>query len=322
MARERIQQKSVQNKKHRTSFFRRCFVWCIIFVILFVGVGLLARISSLQVDSGMYENIVVTNTEDVDTVIQKHIHSRFLYPRSNVVWFSERLLEKKIMQEFPRLSFVDVSIVPKKKIKVWAKEREGAFLWCGNTLEDISVHTTHCFFADDQGFIFDTSPFFSGTSFVRFFGGVTDENPIQKTVTSPEVLGLYQSFTKSLSEFGFKIQAVWTKEDNQIEFILLSNQPLTRAPKIKYYIEGDIDSAISNLANALGDQEVYLDIQKNYDRLEYIDIRFEDQFIYKFFDVVSEQSVQEVVEQEYVEEVSEEIIEEEPEVEVEESTEG
>lgn len=320
MARERIQQKSSQNKKHRTSFLKRCFLWFVGLVILFFGVGLLARIQNLQVASGVFENIIVTNTSDIDIRIQDYLSERFLYPRSNVIWFSERKLERFVKMEFPRLGRVDVSIVPKRTIKIWGEEREGVHLWCGQNPQDVSVQDSECYFADKDGFIFDRAPFFAGASFVRFYGGNFEESPIGNNLVDTTILDSYNQFSRVLKDYNLGIQAIWDRGEDQVEFILLSNNPITRAPRVLHYIGNDIEVVLSNTISALRDDLVLVDIRQNYDRLEYIDTRFTGQFIYKFFDVMSEQPIQEVEEIEYVDEIPEENTEKEPELET--STEG
>jgi hypothetical protein len=321
MARERIQQKSTKNTKHRSQALKRCFLWLAVALVLFFGFGLLARIASIQVKGGDFENIVVTNTNEIQDVVDEYLDARFFYPRSNIVWFSERKLERRIKNEFPRLGRVDISIIPKRTIKVWGQEREGVHLWCGQEPQDVTVETSECYFADQSGFIFDRAPFFAGASFLRFYGGDFENSPIGSSLVDTSILDSYYDFESVLENYDFEIQAIWDGGDGQVEFILLSNNAISEAPRVKHFLGNDIEIVLGNVVSALGDNSVLLDIRENYDRLEYIDTRFTGQFIYKFFDVVSVQPVQEVVEQEYVE-ISEETIEEEPEIEVEESTEG
>jgi|GEM_PF-1258472 len=321
MTRGRIQQKSPQNKKHRTNFFKRCFLWFGLSIVLFFALGLLSRIPSLRVTGGVFENIVVTSTTNIDTRVQEYLSERFLYPRSNVVWFSERRLERFVKKEFPRLGRVDVTIVPKRTIKIWGEEREGVHLWCGQEPQDVSVEDSECYFADKGGFIFDRAPFFAGASFVRFYGGDFKDSPVGNNLVDTSILDSYTQFEKVLGDYNFDIQAIWDNGEDQVEFILLSNNPITQAPRVRHYLGNDIGVVLSNAVSALGDDSVLLDIRENYDRLEYIDTRFTGQIIYKFFDVTSDQPVQEVEEIEYVDEIPEENIEENTEEQLETSTE-
>lgn len=281
-----------QNKqKSRPSLLGRSFLWLFIVVAVFVGFGLLARIPQLQVSVGNYENIIVTNTEDVTKSLMEYFNERFLYPKSNRLWFSNRRAEKYIETKFPRIASVDVSLL-KSKLSISGEEREGRYLWCGNVVVPVRLDTP-CYFVDHTGFIFDIAPYFSGTSYLRLYGGVANDTPIGSQAFSSEIFELHEVMDKTLKSFGLKIQAIVLLPENQIEFLLSSNNTITQAPKVKYYLVNDSDIVIQNIQEALKQENVLLDITTNYDRLEYLDTRFKNQIVYKFFDTYKDSEIHE-----------------------------
>lgn len=284
MIRQAIGKQSEKNRKHRSHSWRRFFLGLVCVAVLVVGLGLLARIESLQVSAGSFENIVVTDTQDITLHVTQYLDERFLYPKSNRIWFSERRLERFVAQSFPRLDMVDVSLVSGNTIKIWASERQGAFLWCGDFLQEVRVDAP-CYFADASGFVFDSAPFFAGTTFVRLYGVVDGENPVGQQGISPEIFSSFEKLDAVVRSFGFSIQAIQEYSDGQYEFVLNSQKSIEHAPRIRFVLLGDVDG-ITNLEFALKEQSALLEIREKYDTLEYLDVRFADQVIYKFKDSV------------------------------------
>lgn len=277
-----------KNKKSRSGLFGRYFLLILLGFILFFGFGLLSRIKSMQVSLGKYEHIIVTNTDAIDISLQQYLHDRFLYPRSNRLWFSNKKAERYIMSQFPRISSVHISS-SKGILNIKGKEREGYYLWCGNEVVPIRLDTP-CYFADSTGFIFDEAPYFSGTSYLRLYGDISEGYVIGTQVFSPEVFELYRDIQKAIKPFDLTIQALHMLSNSQFEFILASNNEISRAPRIKYYLLNDTDIIVNNIERALAQEKVLFEITHKYDRLEYLDTRFKNQFIYKFFDDFSQDS--------------------------------
>lgn len=281
MVRQRIGKQSDKNRKHRNHSMRRFFLLIILGIVVFVGFGILARIESMQVQLESFEGIVVTDTDDISLTVREYFESRFLYPTSNRVWFSERALENIIGDTFPRLDNVDVRS-ESGVLRVSAVERQGQFLWCGDVLQEIRPENL-CYFADESGFIFDEAPFFAGTTFVRLYGQVDNVQPIGQYGISPDIFPYLSRISSVLQSFGFSVQAVQQYSEGQYEFILNSQQGIEQAPRIRFVVPSLV-GAISNLEIALSEQDFLFEIRAAYDRLEYLDIRFTDQVVYKFRD--------------------------------------
>lgn len=302
---------SINNKnqtKDRSNVFGRFFVWFFLVIILFLGFGFLSRVPGMKVTIGEYENIVVTDTDEITESLKIYLNERFLYPRSNRFWFSKKHTERYVKNNFPRIASLHVS-TSKGEISISGTEREGKYLWCGMNVIDVHIGNT-CYFADNTGFIFDKAPYFSGTSYLRLYGGgVNQQSVIGSQVGSMEVFELYEFLNKTLEEFNFKIQAIFILSDGQIEFLLTSNNPLTQSPRLKYYLLNDQKEVSQNIIKALGQEKVLLDIRDNYGRLDYLDTRFKNQIIYKFFDF-SDKSQTLVEDEKPIEELNTEINEE------------
>jgi hypothetical protein len=282
MNRDPITKKSDQNKKRRPSLMGRCFLWFFFASLVFFGFGFLSRIPSLQVIPEGFENIVVTDVELIRTSMKEYLDQRFLFPRSNRLWFSSKKMEEHIMRDFPRIGSAEISREG-QNLSLWGDEREGFYLWCGTEVQPVLLDTP-CYFADDTGFIFDTAPYFSGVSYIRLYGGAVNTEIVGSQVYGEEVFAVLESFEKVLKLFDLGVQAVYIPEPDQMEFLLLSNNEMPEAPSLKHYRLNDISIVLENIHYALSREEVLFDITNSYDRLEYLDTRFNNQIVYKFFD--------------------------------------
>ena len=144
--------------------------------------------------------------------------------------------------------------------------------------------TAPCFLVDEKGFIFDEAPFFSGSSFLRLYGGI-DVNTDSMTgqYVDSNILEYHDVLVDVLQSFGIFMRAiVFIDNNHQLHLILDSHHPLTDSPYIAIHSLNGILESINIIEIALTDSVVLSDIKKNYDKLEYIDLRFSNQFIYKF----------------------------------------
>lgn len=279
--------KNQKAQKSRPSLLGRLLLFLVCGLVLFFGFGLLARISSLQVSLASYEHIVVTNTDEITEALQVYLQERYLYPRSNKLWFSKNKAEEFVMQTFPRIGYADISLKD-GMIHLYGDEREGKYLWCGREVTVITLDTP-CYFVDATGFIFDTAPYFSGTSYLRLYGGDITSEIVGSSAFPSEIFTLETAFTETLNPFGLRIQAIYLSEQDQIEFLLFSNNEIPKAPRLRHYMQNDSELALHNLERALQQENVLLDIMTQYDRLEYLDVRFKNQLVYKFFDTETQE---------------------------------
>lgn len=277
--------KNQPKKKSRPSLLGRLLLWLFIPASIFVGFGLLARIKTMQIQVGTYENIIVTDTESISVSLEQYLDERFLYPKSNRLWFSARKAEEYVEKQFPRIANVQISS-SSGSFSVFGEEREGFYLWCGREVIPVDTESL-CYFTDSTGFIFDIAPYFSGTSYLRLYGGDVSEHIVGSQAFNSELFELYERLQITLKPFDLSIQAMHLLPEDQLEFLLDSNNQLPDAPRLKYYLLNDADVVAKNISFALKQDAVLLDITNKYDTLEYLDARFRNQLIYKFFETES-----------------------------------
>ena len=151
---------------------------------------------------------------------------------------------------------------------------------------------------DENGYIFDEAPYFSGEVYFKFYGlpaqaGVPDVGIPQSgspaSGTSP--LGSYYSkqnfqqllsFKDGLVTFGLKPVALYITNDGEIEFILSGGTAATLGPEIILNNDSDFQKVAENLETALTTEPLQTEFKNKYSVLQYIDLRFGNKVYYKF----------------------------------------
>ncbi len=273
--------KNKASKRKKTSY-KIFFLW-IVLVVFLGSVFFISRIPSLQLKG-------IQNIEGNSTVSEDEIHiffnqygkKRFFFPLTNKIIFSRQKFSQEMQNTFPRLEVVSV-LKQKDSISLIVSERTASYLWCGEVLLDVTEDIT-CWFVDTHGFIFDKAPFFTGSSFLRLYGGIDARADIIGQYFDSSILNYYDSFVDILNDFGIFIRAVFVLEDGQVRIMLDSVHGLSKSPFIAVHTSNSIMETIDILKTAFMDEIILRDITSQYEQLEYIDLRFENQFIYKFKD--------------------------------------
>jgi hypothetical protein len=169
-------------------------------------IGLLAWGShhpSVSISSVEVEGAKVVDVDAVANVVYEELegNNAFIWNRANMVWYPKDDIIARILKEFPRIKTVSVHRNSTTKITIEIIERAPAYVWCdGSYLEyeqDAALvgetYQPTCYFADREGFIFDSAPVFSGALFVTWFGGVSADNPLGARVREEE------TFTRALA---------------------------------------------------------------------------------------------------------------------------
>lgn len=276
-----IYKKNKARKRKKTSY-KRFFLWTVL--VVFLGsIFFISRIPSLQLKG-------IQNIEGNSTVSDDEIHiffnqyekKRFFFPLTNKIIFSRQKFSQEIQNTFPRLEVVSV-LKQKDSVSLVVSERTASYLWCGEVLFDVTEDIA-CWFVDARGFIFDKAPFFTGSSFLRLYGGIDTHTDIVGQYFDSSILNYYSSFVDILNDFGIFVRAVFVLEDGQVRIVLDSVHGLSKSPFIAVHTSNSIMETIDILKTAFMDETVLKDVTSQYEQLEYIDLRFENQFIYKFKD--------------------------------------
>ena len=219
----------------------------------------------------------------------------WIFPKSNVLLYPKNDIKNRLNNKFKRLDNISFNIKNEKILEILLQERKAIYTWCGENpalysavvLDDKELEN-QCYFIDENGYLFDRAPYFSGEVYFKFFGKLNNDKNKDNTnfigsYFLPDIFYRMISFRDDVSSFGIKSSSFFLKEDGDIELYLSSSKTSNNLPKIIFKKDDDLLKVAENLQAAITTEPLKSDFEKKYSSLLYIDLRFNNKIYYKFF---------------------------------------
>lgn len=263
---------------------------CILFFLLFVSiVGALAFFSSdkhVVIDKIAITGTHIIDQEDIEKEVRADISGKYVYlfSKSNSFIYPRKQIYNNLILNFPRIESITVSRDGLKNLKINIKERVGSFLYCGAIIPEIKDDVgENCYFINNDGFIFDKAPYFSGNVYFKYYmdlsGGIDD--PLGKQMTNVERFHSLERFIDGITSLGFK-PIYLTVEPDGTHSLYLNHGVNDTTPKITFKSDNDLEVILDNLTLSMRKKEFAGEINSKYNTLLYIDLRFTNKVLYKF----------------------------------------
>ncbi|MCX6753396.1 MAG: hypothetical protein NTW62_03585 [Candidatus Nomurabacteria bacterium] len=265
-------------KKRRKELRNKIIFWAIIVLAFFVILIFLSRIKKINIDTVVISGNKIVETKDIENIVKMDLSGNYMYflPHSNRFIYPEKKIKDDLMDKFKRIIDISINLKGNKILEVNVKERDGKYLYCGETAVSIDA-TTGCYFIDDNGYIFDNAPYFSDGVYFKFYGHLddTDNNPVGLYFLKNDFMRLV-SLKENLEKLNLKINSFFLNPDG---YMIIN---LSSGAEIRFKTDSDFDKLVENLHAALTTETFHTDFQKKYDSLLYIDLRFGNKIYYKF----------------------------------------
>jgi len=227
----------------------------------------------------------IINWDEVEKVVKDDLSGKYVYlfSKSNGLIYPHDKIEKDLRQNFPRMEGLKVSLNGLNTLVLDIKERKGQYLYCGETIPESYVDVgEHCYFVNNDGFIFDKAPYFSGNVYFKFYADLKDGvKPLGAQMVTPDQFHKLANFIDFVTARGFK-PIYMTVNQNGINTIYLNHTTLGTIPKITWKNEDDWEIIKDNLEIAMSKKEFADEVNSKYNTLLYIDLRFKNKVLYKF----------------------------------------
>ncbi|KKS03859.1 MAG: hypothetical protein UU82_C0027G0006 [Candidatus Nomurabacteria bacterium GW2011_GWC2_41_8] len=282
-------------KRHRQKA-----VWGKIFIFLLGLLAILALLAYLShLDSLNISEVQIVGNKVVDAgtikeVVEQQIAGEYLwfFSRTNILYYPGDNIKNELWNKFKRLKDISLSIKNNKILEVFLTERVAKFMWCGAVLLQTETENPKCYFLDEDGYIFDEAPYFSGEVYFKFYGSadINIDNPLGHSLTG-EPFGSYffkqnfkrlVSFKDILIGIGLKPVATYITDDGNIEIFLSKGVFSATEPKIILKTDSDFQNVAENLEAALTTEPLQSQFKNKYSSLQYIDLRFGNKVYDKF----------------------------------------
>lgn len=277
-------------KRRRRAVLNKILISLLGALAIFFLAAYLSHLNSLNIGGVEVTGNKIVDTEAIKTVVREQIIGKYfwLFPKTNILFYPESKIKNELQDKFKRLKDINLSIKNNKVLGISLSERKALYIWCGKAIPEIESNQK-CYFMDEDGYIFDEAPYFSGEVYFKFYGGASINADLPAQAGNPS--GSYfskQNFKKLISfkdiliGIGLKPVALSAGEDGNVQVFLSGGTTLATGPKIILKADADFQNVAENLEAALNTEPLQSKFKNKYSSLQYIDLRFGNKVYDKF----------------------------------------
>ncbi len=262
---------------------------------ILISILIVAIIGGVSYFSGnarfLISNITVTgtriiNTSDIESKVRELLAGKYikLFTKANTFIYPKDTIYNNLLSKFPRIEKLSLSRDGLHTIHINIEERAGSYLYCGKDVPELSTDIgENCYFINDDGYIFDKAPYFSGNIYIKYYAPLAsnDTDPLGKQMLTSDRFHTIARFIDGVALLGFKPNhiVINPKDDNNL---YLNHAVGATSPVIIFKDQDDLEIILDNLALSMSKPEFANEINSKYATLLYIDLRFNNKVLYKF----------------------------------------
>ncbi|OGI63492.1 hypothetical protein A2914_02700 [Candidatus Nomurabacteria bacterium RIFCSPLOWO2_01_FULL_41_21] len=281
----------IKKKKRRVLKIKLAFFLAGL-IVVFVGLCFLSRIPKLNIANIEVVGNKIVETDDIKKVAEGELTGFYLWflPKTNFTLYPKGRIALLLGEQHTRLKDINLNLKKDGVLEISVGERVGLYTWCGETLPSLGVkpEETKCYFMDESGYIFDEAPYFSNDVYLKFFG-ITDKGVSEDPTGSrylPDYFSAMTHFMENIISLDIKPSSLLVKENGkvkgEIEIYLSSNILPPSAPRIIFNKGDDLVKLAENLQASVDADPFKTELKEKREKLEYIDLRFDNRVYYKF----------------------------------------
>ena len=231
------------------------------------------------------DGVSIINESDVVTEVEKQLIGKYfyLYNKGNSFLYPKKKIYDHLVLSFPRIEELSIIRENLNVINIKIKERLGSYLYCGSLVPEVpSEIGENCYFVNNDGYIFDKAPYFSGDVYFKFYLPIEDQSkPLGQSIINIDRFHELVRFVDGVASLNFKPILLVIKDDGS-HSLYLKHESLATSPVILFREDNDLENILSNLGTAMNKKEFSEEINSKYNSLLYIDLRFKNKVLYKF----------------------------------------
>ena len=255
-------------KLRRKRLILKAVVVAIIFTAVFAGLVAFFRIPYLQIEKIEISGNSLINSDDLIEKVKAKLEGKYLglFPKTNIFIIPKRNILAELPREIKRIKNIALDKKYFGAIAVRIEERNNAALYC---------ETENCAYADENGFVFEKAPYFSGAVFLKLIDQRWPDKTIEEYIGSNLI---EESEFKKILDFG----GLTAKIGNGITEVILKKENIyefhvKEGWKIILNDKNEPKSAHLNLITALDSN-----IKDKRTKLDYIDLRLGNKIYFKY----------------------------------------
>lgn len=275
-------------KRKRRAYRIRLSILVCILVISFIGaLAYFSSYSRVTLHSIVVSGTHIINPSNIESLVKEDISGKYIYlfTKANSLIYPKKKIYNNILNRFPRIDKLSIYRDNLTTLHIEISERSGSYLYCGATVPEVESEIgENCYFINDDGYVFDRAPYFSGNVYFKYYLTLPEgnyNNPLGLQILPPERFHSLAQFIDGVTTLGFKPTYVILDGDGNGE-LFLNNKEGTSSPKIMFKNNDTIITMLDNLSVSMGKPEFANEIKSKYTTLLYIDLRFNNKVVYKF----------------------------------------
>jgi len=281
-------------KKHRRKvILNKVLMSLFALLVVFFLLAYFSNLKSLNISNVEISGNKVIDTEALKGIVEEQMTGKYLwlFPKTNLLLYPKNNIKNTLQEKFKRLNNINLSILPPARVggaqtgnnrilEVSLGERIAQYTWCGIEYREASPENQKCYFIDENGYIFDEAPYFSGEVYFKFYG-VQSESYFYKKNFKQLI-----AFKNILLNIGLKPVVLYITNNGDVEVFLSKglSSTSTTPPKIIFKLEADLQNVAENLEAALSTEPLKSKFKNKYSSLLYIDLRFGNKVYDKFLE--------------------------------------
>ncbi len=273
-------------KRKRRRYYTRLYILSSILFICLVGsLAYFSSHSRITLNNINVTGNHIINPSNVESFVKENIAGRYLYlfSKSNSFIYPRKNIYNSILTNFPRIDTLSIYRDNLSTLHVDITERSGSYLYCGSSVPEIASEIgENCYFINNDGYVFDKAPYFSGNVYFKYYIAAPfndSSNLLGLQILPQDRFHALAQLIDGVESLGFKpIYVVVDQEDNGE--LYLNSTLYSSSPKIIFKNNENI--MLDNLSASMKKAEFANEIKEKYSSLLYIDLRFNNKVIYKF----------------------------------------
>ena len=263
-----------QREKRRKTIYRWIIISTLFLATLIFGLSYFSAHPKITISKITVSGNRIIGADKIESIVYESINGRYVYlfKKSNIFIYSKMQIIKNIEINNDELTGIFIKI----------DERVGAYLYCGESMPQSGVNLgDDCYFINDDGYIFDKAPFFSGNVYIKFYAPLNDKDMeiLGNSTLSPEKIKDFLAIVEKLKEMNFQTAMIDLGNPNEQNIFLKRGS--TILPRIIFKQENDLEEILNNLSSSMKQQKFVDEVQGNFSTLDYIDLRFKNKVLYK-----------------------------------------
>lgn len=272
-------------RKARARRTRLSILLVILFFSIVYALGFFSSNENVTINKIVVSGTQIINSTDVEATALKNISGKYLklFYKGNIFIYPKKQIYNNLIKNFPRIDKLSLRLNNLNTLNIDISERSGVALYCGNEVPIIESEVgENCYFINNDGYIFDEAPYFSGNIYFKYYLSIEkNENPMGNQALPVDIFHKYVRFIDGVVSLGFK--PIHLVIDSNGDSSLFLDHTLTGTiPKIIFKKEDDLTNVLESLSLSMSKPEFAEEIKSKYTTLLYIDLKFKNKVLYKF----------------------------------------